>query len=322
MTKWRGIAVLLAMVGCVAMLGCGDGGGSVKVPDTPDGTVKAVAEGLAAGKPQILWAAMPASYQKDVDGLVKDFAANMDAELYDKGWALAGKLVSVLKKQKAFIVASPMMAQAKLDPKKVEAKLDSTVALLDAITSSELSTIAKLKTLDIGKFLAGTGGKVMAAAKELSELTPGDEYNKEFIAGLKGLKVEVVETAADSATLNITPGGESAKKEKFVKVEGKWVPEEMATDWKEAMAEAKKSLASMTKEGMAEAKPMVMGVMAAVDTTLDQLLAADSQAKFDEAAGTAMMSIMGAMMGGGGPKPGPMPPAPPTPTPPAPPTNE
>ncbi|MCP4894978.1 MAG: hypothetical protein GY911_14350, partial [Actinomycetales bacterium] len=110
MRKWIALMGALAMALCLAAPG--HGAGVPVLPDSPDGTITAVADALAKGQPAILWAAMPASYQKDVTGLVQDFSARMDAQIYDKGFAVVRKAVAVLKKQQKFILASPMMAGA------------------------------------------------------------------------------------------------------------------------------------------------------------------------------------------------------------------
>jgi len=309
MRKWIGVLGVLAMAMCLAASGYG--AGLLVLPDSPDGTVKALADGIVRGQPGVFWKAMPHKYQEDVKGLVSDFAGRMDAQLYDKGFAVVKKAVAVLKKQKKFILGSPMMANVKVDPKAIDAKWDGAVAALEAVTTSDLSSIAKLKTLDIGAALDSTGGKLMTTMSGLSTLMPGDEYNKEFIAKLQGLQVQVLEKTADTATIRMTAPGEDPEEEEMVRVEGRWVPKEMAEEWDEGIAEAKKGLAEMTPEVFAQAKPQAMMMMSMVDTLLDQLLAANSQQAFDMVIGQAMMMVMGAAAGGGPPGAGPAPMPPP-----------
>ncbi|MBL7222858.1 MAG: hypothetical protein ISS72_03300 [Candidatus Brocadiae bacterium] len=297
MMRRVGVAAAIAAVACMGLLGCG--GGDPTVPDTPDGTVTAVAAALADGKPQVLWTAMPASYQKDVTGLVRDFAGKVDADIYDKGWGLAKKLVKVLSEKRSFILGSPALAQAGIDKAKAEAQYDAIVGALDALASSEVSSIAGLKSVDVGSFLRTTGAKLMAAASKASALTKKDEYNKEFVADMKGMKAEVESVDGDTAKVKITHAGASKPKTaEFVKVEGRWVPKEMADGWAEAMADAKKGLAKMSGEAMAKQKPQILAMMGAAEPMLDLLLKADSQEKFDQAIGQTMGMVMGAMMGG------------------------
>ena len=310
----RRTVLAMAVAACMTFLGCGDSMPSV--PNTPDGTVTAVASALADGKPAVLWSAMPASYQKDVTELVQQFAANMDAEVYNKGWDLAKKLGAVLKAKKDFILANEMLAQAKIDPKEAAAKWDSVVGIVDALTSSQLASLASLKSVNIPGLLSTTGGKVMQCAAELSKLTKEDPYNTEFVGKLKGVTAEKVKVSDDGkeATIKMTApdkyakDGKSTEELKMVSVEGKWVPKEMADDWKNAMAEAKKNLDSMSKDTIGKSKPQILAMMGAIEPILDQMLKAETKEQFDMALGQGMMMIMGGAMGPSSGPPMPMPP--------------
>lgn len=313
MARRHGWAVALATAACLALLGCG--GGDPQVPDTPDGTITAVTAALADGKPQVLWTAMPASYQKDVSGLVHDFAGKMDPELYGKGVAVAKKLVAVLRDKRDFILGHPMLAMAKVKADELKPKWDTVVGLVETLVNSELGSLDKLKTLDVGAFLRGTGATLMADAAELSKVSPDDPYEKEFAANLRGVKVEIIKAEAESATVKVTHPDKSSKEMELVRVEGKWVPKEMVDDWAEMMANARKQLAGMGKEMKPESKAQALAMMAVAESALDQLLKADTQEKFN----AALQGAMGMFMGGMGPEPltpptPPTPPVPPRPT--------
>lgn len=303
-----GIAAAVAAVACVALLGCGSS--DPIVPSTPDGTVTAVAAALADGKPQVLWTAMPASYQKDVTGLIRAFADKMDADIYDKGWGLAKKLVKVLREKRAFILASPAMAQGGIDKVKAEAQWDTLVGALDALVNSEVSSVAGLKSVDVGDFLRNTGSKLMSAASKGSQLTPDDKYNKEFVAKLRGVKAEVVSSEQDKATLKMTVPGEEPKTEEFVRVEGRWVPKEIADGWSKAIADLRKSLDEMSGDALAKKKPQILAMLGAAEPMLDQFLKAETQEQFNQVIAQTMGMVgglMGGMMGGPMTKSGPAP---------------
>jgi hypothetical protein len=303
------------MVVCVAMLGCGDGKSTngkpkvveIKVPDTPDGTAKAFLDGLADGKPAIAWAMLPASYQKDVKGLIDDFAGKMDAELYDKGFSVAKKLVAVVRKQKAFILASPMMKQAPVDPKQLDEKWDAVVAILDTVVNSDISSVASLKALDVNAFLQTTGAKVMAQASHVSKLMPQDDYNQ-AMAMLKDVTVECTKKDEKTATLKLThPKEEEPEDVEMVCVDGKWLPKDMVASWADGIAEVKKGLDEISPEEIAKHKDKIMTVLKGVEPLLDQMLNAKSQEEFDQVVMQTVGMIGGAMMGGADSGPGAMP---------------
>ena len=108
------------------------------MPDTPDGTVTSVAHELAEGRPEILWSALPASYQKQLqDDVVRAFAAKVDPDVYRKSVTVLKKLVGVLGKKRDFIlpqiVENPMFAMAQVEKAKVEQNWDKVVGLLETV---------------------------------------------------------------------------------------------------------------------------------------------------------------------------------------------
>src|SRR5258708_4650419 len=53
-----------------------------QIPETADAALRAVLNGLHENHPEALWDAMPASYQRDVNGLVHLFAGRMHPEAW------------------------------------------------------------------------------------------------------------------------------------------------------------------------------------------------------------------------------------------------
>ncbi|MCA9527678.1 MAG: hypothetical protein KC549_15425 [Myxococcales bacterium] len=262
---------------------------------TADAAIMAVMAGAAKGDPTAIWNFLPASYQKDVNDMVHDFGAKVDAELWDKGFAVLGKAIGVFKNKKDFILKSPMFAQAMqnpmLPPGAIDKNWDAVVGMLDTVANSELSKAANLKTLDVGAFAAGTGKKVMGQGLALAKAMGQDPT-----AVLSAFKAELVKTEGDKATVKLSaPGGGEGKEEQFVKVDGKWIPADMQASWSREMGQAKAQMAAIPGE-MAQAKQMAMPMLGMVEGTLDKLAGAADQAAFDGV-------LMGAMaaMGGGAP---------------------
>ena len=62
------------------------------VAETADQAVLQVTEGLADGQPQVLWHALPTSYQQDVTDLIHEFGDKMDAELWNRSFGVVQKI--------------------------------------------------------------------------------------------------------------------------------------------------------------------------------------------------------------------------------------
>lgn len=288
--------LFLGLIGSFLLGGCTPSSPPLpSIPAEPDKAFTTVTHELAAGKPHIVWEAMPASYQKELTGLVHTFAGKMDAELYDKGMTVASKAVGVLKTKKEYIIEmlleNPMFAAMKVKKEALESNWDGTMSVLETVLQSEISTIAKLKTVDVGSFLGTTGVKVMAQIEKLSKASEEDPYGKEFQVKMAGAKAELVKEEGDTATIKISTEGESPEEITLVKVEGKWLPEEMVEDWEEFLSEAKKGLEEMTPESMEQAKTQALPMLAAIETALDQLQKAESKEDFQKALGAVMASL-------------------------------
>ncbi len=285
-------ALLLAMLMSLLLGGCGKD--TPKTPETPTGAIQAVTQGLNEGKPAVVWEAMPASYQTDLTDMAHTFATKMDAEIYDKAFGILGKVTNVLKTKRDFILNSALTQNAPVDKEKLTTNWNGVVDLFTAITASDVKTLENLKTIDIGKFLQNDGAKIFSTLRTVASIQEGNPLEK-----LADIKVELVQSEDDSATVKITAPDEEEEEIDMIKVEGKWIPKEMAEDWSNMITDGKASLEDMAQNALAEKKPMVIGMMAGVEAAIDQLAQSKTQAEFDKVIGGLMGSMMGGMMGPG-----------------------
>ena len=293
----------VALVCCLAVVACSGASGSAKaeIPDSPDGTIKVVASELANHRPQILWEALPASYQQDISQITHDFAAKMDPELYNQLVAFAQKAVTVLLDKKELILGSSMVQLKEEDLADIEQGWNTSLVALDTLLHSEISNIESLKTIDLNAFLAGTGSALMDQAAAASKETPEDPFENEVMARLHALQVELLESDADTAKVKVSVPDEDSEELRMVRVEGRWIPAEMAETWDKDVAEAKIKVAELSEEEMAQAKMQGMLFLAMADSFLDQLAAVQSSEEFDALA----QGLLGGFMGGGTPPPPP-----------------
>ncbi len=289
-------ALLLAMLMGLLLSGCSKD--TTKTPKTPSSAIQAITQGLNEGKPAVVWEAMPASYQTDVTGLAHEFATNMDAEIYDKAFGMLGKVTNVLKTKRDFFLNSALTKNAPIDKEKLTTNWNAVVDLFKAITASELKKLENVKTIDIGKFLQKDGTEIFSQLRTVASIKK--EGNPLDI--FADIKVELVQSEGDSATVKITVRGEEEEEIDMIEVEGKWIPKDMAEDWSNMITDGKASLKDMTQNALAKNKPMIIGMMAGVEAAIDQLAQSKTQQEFDKVIDGLMGSLMGGMMG-----PGPMP---------------
>ena len=289
----RFFRVIVVGVAFLSVLAAGCGRSAPAIPATPEGTFTTVMHSLAEGKPEVIWAALPASYQKQLqDEVVRAFAVKMDADIYNKGVAVARKLSGILNSKKDLIISEltshPLFEMAQVNKAQVEQNWGKVIGLVDVVLASELGDLSKLKNVDVGNFLRVTGGKVMGQIAELSALSEQDPYGKEFKTRMAGATAEVVSAEGDKATVKVATVGESPDTLEWIKVEGKWLPQDLVDEWPDFIASAKEQIDQIKPETLMAQKPQIMGVLAAVEAVLDQLATAKTAEEFQTMIGGLM----------------------------------
>lgn len=284
-----GIVVAGVIYGPKLMKGGGLGMGEMS---TPDGAVKAVAEGLANNDAGVLWDAMPAIYQKDVNELVRAYADSIDPKIWDRSFALNARVVGLLENKKEFIFNTPRLAAM---PNKAEVMkhYDSAIGLMNVLLKSDISRLETMKTLDVGEYLGTTGSEVL---KEVSGIIDAVSAGKGSnpLKDLARISVVVEQSEDRTATLLITPFGQMEKRIEFVEIEGRWVPRAMSDAWPESIGMAMQSVAMMKQQSQ-----QVGAQMNQVFGMAEGMLAVFENAKTQKEFDAAVQGAMG-LMGGFG----------------------
>ncbi|HYF50964.1 MAG TPA: hypothetical protein VEJ63_16235 [Planctomycetota bacterium] len=289
----RSLCHLLAVVVIATLWGCGSG--TPKAPATPEGVVSQVAKGLSEDKPQVVWQSLPASYQKDVNDVIGIFAKSCDPDIYNQGWGVTKKLVQVLQKKKDLIITHPQLAAMGVNQQQLAQNWDAIVNLLSVAANSEISDLAKLKSLDVDKFLSGTGSQLMKSFRDVSNLVPSNDKTT-LKAKLDGVKATNLKTEGDTVTIKIEVPGEKAEEVAFKQVEGKWIPKKMADGWKADIAKAKADMEKELGANVTKNKEMVLSQLKMLDGALDLMLAAKTAEEFNNSVSAIGGAIMGLAM--------------------------
>ena len=278
---------LLLICSFLFLNGCGS-----DIPDTPDGTVEAVISDLKKDKVDIVWKALPESYQNDLNEIVHGFANKMDKELYNKGFSLTNQIVNVLKDKKEFILNNPFMAanpNVQKNKAKIEKEWSTIVNILETITKSDISDLSTMKNIDLGYYMKSTGNELMEKLSSIIQLATKESQTKNYndIADIKLLSSE-----NDHAVVNIIYNDDSNEELKMSKIEGRWIPSDLAADWKTDMSKAKKAIADISSEQIAQVKAKTMGAMLKVEASVSQIAKAKEQNEFNQAVQNTIATIL------------------------------
>jgi len=273
-------------------------GAAPNLPDSPDGTVEAVAAAVADGHPEILWDAMPPTWREDLESLTRDFAATMDPAVYDGMFELSRRAIRVARAKKPLLMDSAMLESVGPGSEAVAEGYDRVLEMLEVVATSDVSTLQGLRGIDWRAFLHSTGSalltKMEAAAEASEEPSP--------VATLRGLEAETVSRDGDTASVRVSVPGEDPETVPMTRVEGRWVPADLAADWSSRIGQARSSLASRDEAARAQMKTQMMMVLASANAVLDQVEAARTTEELEAVVGGLLGSLGGALRLGVGPQ--------------------
>ena len=261
---------------------------------SPEEAVQNWKKDAVDGRVASLWDSLPKSYQSDVEGIVHTFGEKADAEVYNEALKTASAAANLLESKKSIILE---LIKESAPPNKkdqlasIEKNYDSIVGLLKAIVDSDAKTIDGLKVLDIAKFCAD----IQPHTKTLAELAAIADKDMD-ISKVKAATVKLLSKSDDKAEVEVSMEGKKPQKFKVVKVEKRWVPEEMEKDWNKQIGEAKDSV-SKVQEMSAVEKEKVLSAMRLVQAAIKDLESANTKEELQEKAQKAMGEIMGGLSG-------------------------
>jgi len=259
------------------------------IPDSPDGAVYAFAEAVESNQVEHIWKYLiPEPYKTDITEITKAFAEKMDPAVYDRAFAIVMRAVEVLDDRKEIILASETFKSSGADADDVLTGFSNTLVFTNILKVSEVATVAGLGSVDWEQFLATTGNEFIKQAKTIEA-----EEGENPFDDLATLKVETVNLADDRATLRISSDNQEPEDVEMAKVEGRWVPAELADEWAQSVEEARQSLAEITPETMAAQKTQIMMFFGMADGLIEQIATLQTPEEFDAAIGPMLAGFMG-----------------------------
>lgn len=262
--------------------------------ESPDKALRELLAGLRAGKPQALWEFLPPGYRRDVNDLVHEFAAAMDAELWNRTFAVGRRTVKLLKTRKPEIMRSEAWQRIDgFDRKRFEQDFDGFLAMAELLVHSDLAELQKLKTIDVGRFLATTGQGIVNRLPGFSEMLPANA------------KVKLLSTDGNTAKLQLIDG-ENVSTVEFVRVEGKWIHQSLAAGWDASIGRIRREFKTkLEPKQLALRKRNVLKNLGEFEKRLDALERAQPGDEFQQRlAGSPLLGFLIAMFRDPGSLPG------------------
>jgi len=237
----------------------GEGQGIAMADDwsTAESSVKTVFNGLADSRPEIIWEAMPAGHKAALNGEVKKAIGNVDADIVNKVREVVQKASAIANDKQNELGEAIMLVGAGMEsgsippagtPLPQEPEMDQYIGyaaeVLKFLSESKLLDANWLSNPDIGTFIKDDIGKVLKhpEIKQLINQGLAEEPNAPFksysqlLSAFRDVKVTVANSMGDRVILqietNVLPHdpeeGAPVFSVAFMKVEDRWVPEQIA----------------------------------------------------------------------------------------------
>ncbi len=283
------------------------GMGTAAAPADAAATVTASAKAVRDGKLDQAYDLLPASYQKDIDGLVHQFAGQMDSEVWEAGFGSLSKAADLLKVKKELLLSMiPKQPGKEAQTEQLAGHWDELAMGLEKFATSDLSNVTNLQTMPARDLLQkGVNPLAKAVASMAAVQSQGQAAS---LADLDKITAEVVTSTESTASVKITsPNKPEPETVEFAKVEGKWIPKSMADDWAKNMESARNQLKASGGDAITANKPKILQFIKTLDGVLDQMKTAENAEQLQQAAFPLVLQamMMQGQMGGAGSKPQP-----------------
>lgn len=267
-----GISARLFLVALLFLTGCGGvPDGQLVVPDSPDGTIQVVMDGLTQHRPDVLWRALPPSYQQDVNALKTSFAENMDPALFERAVAVSRKGVVVLQSKKDLILSTQTVANSGMDTETFDLLWESYIHIADTLLASDLARLEAYPTLNVEEFLETAGATMMEHAAGFSTGEDDADTLAARLDALESTSVELVSRDGDQAVVLITPPDEEAIEVAMIRVEERWLPIDFVEQWPGAIEQAQARIEMVGSEEAARARVQALFAIGMAEGFIDQI---------------------------------------------------
>lgn len=273
-------------------------GGAEPWPTDPVATIKLLETRLEQADATVLWDQLPASYQRDVEGLVDLFADEMDPQVWTAIVGLVGSVGELLEEQRGLIIEMVESEQdmGELTPEETGAAMDAVARMLKGFATGPFGTLEKMKAADLRSMLGDSTGWLLEQAIESGD-TFGDTGMK--LDPTQPIIVELAQREGDRATVHVGTTRDELEPLELRLVESKWVLADLADDWETEMASAREGMTGMFGPDSAVSTSALVQLIGTAQGVIDDLTVAETIEEFEQSAQMGMFTLMGAAMGSG-----------------------
>jgi hypothetical protein len=256
----------------------------------------------------VVWDALPAGKQKQVEDLVKLASTKIEQRTLDQVKRFRTDLLTMLKSKKDFVLNSKVLPIPPNQRAILVDAYDPFVGLIESYISIDLLELKNLQETSLRDLVSNYVGKIAIQADAFDSSIPASSPLKQMASQASQLpddfKIEPI-SAKEVMVTPIQAGKPPSNKLKFVLSDGRWLPADLVGQWEKTMAQANQAIESADPKVIHRA--VGQGIFGAT-ALMGAFAAAETQEDFDDALQQAMsnlQAIPGLMPGGMSPPGGP-----------------
>ncbi|MBU6238375.1 MAG: hypothetical protein KGQ51_11135 [Planctomycetes bacterium] len=249
----------------------------------------------------VLWDAMPASKQKDIEKIIAAFATRLDPKSFDMLRKTRNTALDIARKQQKFVIGSSVFQIPSDVKESLNGAYPYMVDFVDALITKELFDPKRLQAGNMRSFIddwkKGLNSSIEKLATTLPEGDPGR-------AALLESKIDYTleSNSSDTATMKLqSPAGPMGPGQEvsleLIRAEGRWIPKQMVDGWESGVGQ---TLAAVNTINGEQVHQQLQGFLFLLNAPLQTLKNAKSQEEFDK----TLMDIAQAFQGMAGNVPG------------------
>jgi hypothetical protein len=253
--------------------------------------------------PMVVWDALPASKQDQVQEVVKLASTKIEQRTLNLIKKFRAELLSVLGSKKQFILNSRVIPIPPDQKAVLVGSYDSIVGLIEAYVPVEWMDSTYLQKTPIRDVLASYLGRLTRKGKVLEKSLPSDSPFKAMMVSQTAGTATAETISSTEAMVTFAVPGVPGTPMKFILSEGRWLPQDLISNWDQSMTQATRVLEAANPKELHMA--VGQGLLFA-NGLLGTISTAETQQEFDEQVGQlmGMAQMMGGGMGGGMAPPG------------------
>ena len=253
---------------------------------------------LQKENPMVIWDALPASKQDQLQEVVKLASTKIEQRTLNRIKKFRADLLTVLRSKKDLVLNSQIIPIPPDQGTVLAGSYDSLVGLIDVCIPAEWMDASYLQKTPVRDVLSVYMNKVVRKAKELEKSLPSDSPFKAK-ANIADLNATAQNITSNEAKVTMAAPGLPDLPVTFILSEGRWLPKDLVDNWGQAMTQLTSVLESANPK---EIHLAVGRVLLLVESYLENISLAETQQEFDERIEQLMAMAQG--MGGGMGPPG------------------